>query len=77
MVPISKECICVCLCELGFSLSSDCLISNVILLWFLSALIYVICCYGNMYSLASLPISFLASLLMEVCSTPLLLLCLN
>jgi len=30
-----------------------------------------------MYSLDVLPISFLASLLMEVCSTPLLLLCLN
>jgi len=35
------------------------------------------CCYGSMYSLDSLPISFLASLLTEVCSTPLLLLSLN
>jgi len=54
----------------NFSLSSDCLISNMILLWFLSALFYVICCYGNMYSLDSLPISFLASLLFWVVQHP-------
>jgi len=55
LVLISKECICVCLCKLGIC---TILISNMILLWFMSALIYVVCCYGYMYSLDSLPISF-------------------
>ena len=77
LVLITKECICVCLCKLGictiFRLPDFKHDSAVVL----SAFIYVICCYGNMYSLVSLPNSFLASLLMEVCSTPLLLLCLS
>ena len=60
LVLITKECICVCLCKLGictiFRLPDFKHDSGVVLL----ALIYVICCYGNRYSLASLPISFLA-----------------
>ena len=59
----------------NFSLSSDCLILNMILLWFLSALISVICCYGNMYSLDSLPVSFLTRPVEGLCSTPLLFCC--
>jgi len=72
LVLISKECICVCLCKLGIC---TILISNMILLWFLSSLIYVICCYGYMYSLDSLPISFLARPVEGLCSTPLLFCC--
>ena len=66
LMLISKECICVCLCKLGIC---TILISDTILLWFLSALIYVICCYGYMYWLDSLPISFL-SRPVEGCAAP-------
>jgi len=41
-----------------------------ILLWFLTALIYVICCYGSMYSLDSLPVSFLARPVEGLCAAP-------
>jgi len=66
LVMITKECICVCLCKVGIC---TILISNMILLWFLSALIYVICCYGYMYSLDCLPISFSLGLL-RGCAAP-------
>jgi len=72
LVLISKECICVCLCKLGICAI---LISNMILLWFLLAIIYVICCYGNMYPLDSLLISFLTRPVEGLCSSPLLFCC--
>ena len=72
LMLISKECICVCLCKLGIC---TILISDTILLWFLSALIYVICCYGYMYWLDSLPVSFLSRPVEGLCSSPLLFCC--
>ena len=75
LVLISKECICVCLCKLGICTIFRLPVSNMILLWFLSALIYVICCYVYMYWLDSLPISFLTRPVEGLCSSPLLFYC--